>query len=71
MSLKNKKTRQKSGFFLNKKIYFKGFSPLMIRIKKNITAITSSICIKLPSIWKPRKPTSHKTNKTIAIVVSI
>lgn len=48
-----------------------GFSPRIIRIKNKITAITKRMCINPPSMWNPKKPSSHNINKTVAIVVSI
>jgi hypothetical protein len=43
----------------------------MIRIKNKTIANTSKIWIKLFTILNPTKPSNHKINKIIAIVVII
>ena len=43
----------------------------MIRIRIKITATTNNMWINPPKTWNPIKPKTQRTNKIIAIIVSI
>ncbi len=53
-------------------VYYEiGFLPCITRMRNMIIAITRSMWMKLPRIWKPKNPSNQRITSIVAIVVSM